>query len=188
MTIQEYFGTLQQSFVEVWKNHLETSKFSDHKALNDYYDEIVDAMDTTIEDYQGIYGKLGDLKNTIDTDINDPVSYLENIKEFLKDGREELISKDDTELWSDLDNVLSIIDSTLYKLKELKESDGAKSLYDYIIEVSLITLYGKVSGNDTIIYKDKEMTQEKAIFRDKKMRKSQIITLNNMKYNLELIK
>lgn len=63
-----------------------------------------------------------------------------------------------------------------------------KSLLDYVIESSLITLYGKVSGNDTIIYKDKEMTQQKAIFKDKKLRKSQIITLNNMKYNLEFLK
>ena len=42
MTIEEYFGTLQQSFVEIWKNHLQTSKYRDHKALNDYYEDIVD--------------------------------------------------------------------------------------------------------------------------------------------------
>ena len=136
MTIQEYFGTLQQSFVEVWKNHLETSKYSDHKALNDYYDDIVDAMDQTIEDYQGIYGKLGNLKNTIETEIDDPIKYLNKLKKFLKDGREELIKKDDTEIWSDLDNVLSIIDSTLYKLKELSESEKVieKSLKDFLTE------------------------------------------------------
>lgn len=137
MTIQEYFGTLQQSFVEIWKNHLATSKYSAHIALNDYYDEIVDAMDTTIEDYQGIYGKLGDLKNVIDTDINNPITYLEKIKKFLKDGREKFIDKKDTELWSDLDNVLSIIDSTLYKLKEFKECKNHKSLFDYINEASI---------------------------------------------------
>lgn len=134
MTPQEYFGTIQQSFVEVWKNHLETNKYSDHKALNDYYDDIVDAVDDAIEQYQGIYGKLGDLKNTMDTDINNPVKYLTDLKKFIKDGREELIKKEDTEIWSDIDEILSIIDSTLYKLKELKESKGHRSLIDYIKE------------------------------------------------------
>ena len=133
MTPQEYFGTIQQSFVEVWKNHLETSKYSDHKALNDYYDDIVDAVDKLIEDYQGIYGKLGDLKNTMSTTINDPIGYLSDLKKFVKTGRNDLIKEDDTEIWSDIDEVLSIIDSTLYKLKELGENQH-RSLRDYLVE------------------------------------------------------
>ena len=132
MTIEEYFGTLQQSFVEVWKDHLSTAKYSDHKALNDYYDDIVDAIDTLIENWQGKYGKTGELKNTMKTEVNKPVEYLETLREFTVNGRKELISKEDTELWSDVDAVLSIIDSTLYKLKELSESK--KSLLDYIKE------------------------------------------------------
>ena len=132
MTIEEYFGTLQQSFVEVWKDHLSTAKYSDHKALNDYYDDIVDAIDTLIENWQGKYGKTGELKNTMKTEVNKPVEYLETLREFTVNGRKELISKEDTELWSDIDAVLSIIDSTLYKLKELSESK--KSLLDYIKE------------------------------------------------------
>ena len=61
MTIEEYFGTLQQSFVEIWKNHLQTSKYRDHKALNDYYEDIVDCVDGLIEAWQGINGKTGEL-------------------------------------------------------------------------------------------------------------------------------
>lgn len=132
MTIEEYFGTLQQSFVEVWKDHLATSKYSDHKALNDYYDDIVDAVDTLIEDWQGIYGKTGELKNTISTKIDNPIEYLESLREFTINGKKEVIDSKDTEISSDIDAILSIIDSTLYKLKELSES--RKSLLDYIKE------------------------------------------------------
>lgn len=124
MTIEEYFGTLQQSFVEIWKNHLQTSKYSDHKALNDYYDEIVEKVDSLIEAYQGIYGKVGDLKNNFKTEFDDPIPYLKELKKFTKDGRKELIKEEDTELWSTVDDILNLIDSTLYKLKELKESRG----------------------------------------------------------------
>ena len=135
MTIEEYFGTLQQSFIEVWKDHLSTAKYSDHKALNDYYDDIVDAVDTLIENWQGKYGKTGELKNTMSTEVNKPVEYLESLRDFTIKGRDELISKEDTELWSDIDTILSIIDSTIYKLKELSESNivSLKSfLYEHL--------------------------------------------------------
>ena len=77
---------------------------------------------------------MGDLKNTIETDIKDPVNYLKKLKKFIKDGRKELIKEEDTEIWSDIDEILSIIDSTLYKLQELKESKGHHSLIYYIKE------------------------------------------------------
>ena len=133
MTPEEYFGTLQQSFTEIWKNHLQTGKYAAHKALNEYYDEIVEKVDKLIEDWMGIHGKVKDLTNTITTKFDDPVPYLEALKKFAKDGRKELIPEDDTELWSDVDDILGTIDSTLYKLKELSESEEPRmSLSDYV--------------------------------------------------------
>lgn len=132
MTPEEYFGTLQQSFVEIWKNHLQTGKYAAHKALNEYYDEIIEKVDKLIEDWMGIHGKVKDLKNTMSTDFDNPIPYLEELKKFAKDGRKELIPEEDTELWSDVDDILGTIDSTLYKLKELKESK--LSLSDYLKE------------------------------------------------------
>lgn len=133
MAPEEYFGTLQQSFTEIWKNHLQTGKYAAHKALNEYYDEIVEKVDKLIEDWMGIHGKVKDLTNTITTKFDDPVPYLEELKKFAKDGRKELIPEEDTELWSDVDDILGTIDSTLYKLKELKESEEPRmSLSDYV--------------------------------------------------------
>ena len=132
MTIEEYFGTIQQSFVEIWKNHLQTGKYAAHKALNEYYDEIVEKVDKLIEDWMGIHGKVKDLTNKLTTKFDDPIPYLEQLKEFAKNGRKELIPEEDTELWSDVDDILGTIDSTLYKLKELKESEN--TLTDYMRE------------------------------------------------------
>lgn len=133
MTIEYYFGTLQQSSVEAWKEHLKTDKYSKHKALNEFYDEIVELVDTLIEDYIGIYGKPKDFKNQMMPDDSGVIKYLENLRLFVLDGREELIDKKDTELWSDIDAILSLIDKTLYQLKELKES-SFKSLVEFINE------------------------------------------------------
>ena len=132
-TIEEFLGTLQQSSVETWREHLKTNKYSAHMALDEFYKEIPDEVDTLIEDYMGVYGKLDEYKNVMTTEKTEAVDYLKNLRVFVLDSREKLIDKNDTELWSDIDDIVSLIDSTLYKLKELKES-SSKSLKDFLLE------------------------------------------------------
>ena len=128
--IEEFFGTLQQSTVETWKEHLKTDKYSSHIALNDFYEDIVELVDALIEDYMGKYGKVKDFKNIMTTEKLGAIKYLEELRELVTSGRKELIDEKDTELHSDIDAILSLIDSTLYKLKELDEQK--MSIVDYI--------------------------------------------------------
>lgn len=132
--IEEFFGTLQQATVEAWKEHLKTDKYSKHIALNEFYEDIVELVDTLIEDYMGIYGKVSDYKNIMTTEKIGAVEYLESLREMCKEADDLFDEDDDSELLSDIDNILSLIDSTLYKLKELKENEGIKSLSEYIKE------------------------------------------------------
>ena len=127
--ISQLFGTLQQSVVNSWKNHLKTSKYAAHMALDEYYKEMPELVDTLIENYQGIYGKVDDYKNILDFN-EDPIKYLKDLRDICVDSKELL--QQNTELESDMDSILSLIDSTLYKLKELTES--FVSLEDYIKE------------------------------------------------------
>lgn len=127
--ISQLFGTLQQSVVNSWKNHLKTSKYAAHMALDEYYKEMPELVDTLIENYQGIYGKVDDYKNILDFN-EDPIKYLEDLRDICVNSKGLL--QQNTELESDMDNILSLIDSTLYKLKELTES--FVSLEDYIKE------------------------------------------------------
>lgn len=132
-TIEEYFGTLQQSMVESWKDHLKTDKYSKHKALNEFYDEIVEKVDALIEEYQGLHEKVEGLKNILTTDKIGTIEYLNELRELAEDGKEKFF-KDEDELKSDVDAILSLIDSTLYKLKELDEHNGLMNIADYIRE------------------------------------------------------
>lgn len=133
--IEEFFGTLQQATVEAWKEHLKTDKYSKHIALNEFYEDVVELVDTLIEDYMGIYGKVSDYKNIMTTEKIGAVEYLESLREMCKEAADDLFDDDkDSELLSDIDNILSLIDSTLYKLKELKENSGMKSLTNFIQE------------------------------------------------------
>lgn len=134
-TIEEFFGTLQQATVESWREHLKTNKYSAHMALDEFYKEMPEKVDTLIEDYMGIYGKLDEYKNVMTTDKMDAVDYLKELRVFVSDSRKKLIDENDTELWSDIDDIMSLIDSTLYKLKELKENaNSSKSLKDFLLE------------------------------------------------------
>jgi hypothetical protein len=142
--IEEFFGTLQQATVETWKEHLKTDKYSSHIALNEFYEDIVELVDTLIEDYMGLYGKVEDYVNLMSTDEIGAVEYLEELHDLVKSGRKDLFKEEDTELASDIDAILSLIDSTLYKLKELKESSFSLRKY----------LNKSLDINERMIYKD----------------------------------
>ena len=131
--IEEFFGTLQQATVETWKEHLKTDKYSSHIALNEFYEGIVELVDALIEEYMGKYGKVTEFKNIMTSEKLGAVKYLEELQELVTIGRAELIDEKDTELHSDIDAILSLISSTLYKLKELKEHK-MKGLAEFIKE------------------------------------------------------
>lgn len=132
--IEQYFGTLQQSTVEAWRKHLKVSKKSQHETLNDFYEDIVDVVDKLIEDYMSIHGKVENYENLLSEKDMDALKYLETLREFTREGADKLFDKDDTELFSDVDNILSVMDTAIYKLKELEESKSYKDLKDFINE------------------------------------------------------
>jgi aryl carrier-like protein len=127
MTISELFGTLQESVTAQWRKHLQTNKYSSHMALDEFYKEMPEKVDALIEAYQADNDIVKDYKNILDEGL-DAVEYLQKLKEITKEGRKLLGS---SELESLCDDILSQIDSTLYKLKHLTE---ARSLRDYLME------------------------------------------------------
>ena len=131
--IGELFGTLQQSVVAEWRKHLQTGKYSKHMALDEFYKDMPEAVDDLIEAYQGHNSvKVEDYKNIIDATEYDALGYLEALHDMIHESKYLL---EGSELLSLLDECLSIIDSTMYKLRELKEDMTAlTSLKSYIKE------------------------------------------------------
>ena len=119
MTIEELFGTLQQSMVETWRSHLKTSKYSEHIALDEYYSAIVDKVDALIENWMGTHEKVEEYVNLLQDEEYESIAYLEALRDIVVEGRELM---DSSELESWVDDILSLIDRTLYKLKNLTES------------------------------------------------------------------
>ena len=74
--LEKMIGILFMSRTYAHMAHLNTSSFAKHKALNEFYEEIVDLADELAEAAQGKFGKLDipymDLKGV----ISDPVAGL----------------------------------------------------------------------------------------------------------------
>ncbi len=119
MKIEELFGTLQQSMVETWRSHLKTSKYSEHIALDEYYNAIVDLVDALVENWMGTHDKVENYVNLLNDEEYESIQYLEALRDIVVEGRDLM---DSSELESNVDDILGLIDRTLYKLKELTES------------------------------------------------------------------
>lgn len=99
--------------------HLTTRSYAEHKALEGFYTEIGDLVDSFVEAFQGKYGLLHDF--TSDYKLPDqPVAYLEYLKTEVETLRRQQRFPQDSELQNIVDEIADLINSTLYKLRFLK--------------------------------------------------------------------
>ena len=133
MTIEELFGTLQQATVASWRKHLRTAKYAKHEALDEFYKELPEKVDALIEGYMGAYGKkITKFENILKSSNMNTLKYLQELKKVCKQGYDLL--DENEELEGLLDDIVNLINSTLYKVKELAESHSYPDLKDYIAE------------------------------------------------------
>lgn len=133
ITIEQLFGTLQQSVVATWRKHLRTAKYAKHIALNEFYEEMPEKVDALIEAWMGANGrKIKGYENILQSANMNTLTYLKELKKVAKQGYELMGGEKDLEAL--LDDVVELINSTLYKVKELNESETMIDLSDYINE------------------------------------------------------
>jgi hypothetical protein len=112
---------LLHSATQVHIFHLQTNSYAEHKALNEYYDEIVDLTDGLIESFQGKYDILKGYENYALNDYENNAQVVKYFKALMKTVDELRVSvKNDSYLQNEIDNVVNLIASTLYKLRFLK--------------------------------------------------------------------
>lgn len=137
MTIEELFGTLQQSIVSTWRKHLRTAKYSKHIALNEFYEEMPEKVDALIEAWMGVNGKkIKSYDNVLQSKNMNTLTYLKELRKVVKQGY--ALMNGEAELEAKLDDIVELIDSTLYKVKELSESKV--DLKDFLMESLAITI------------------------------------------------
>lgn len=116
----EMMSLLFHSQTQVHMLHLQTTSYSEHKALQNYYEGIDGLIDGLVESFQGKYGILSGYKSyNIEgyksTDAT--IKYLQGLCGKVEDLRD---CCEDSYIQNQIDAVGELINSTLYKLRFLK--------------------------------------------------------------------
>ena len=119
--VGQFVSTLFASRTQAHIFHLQTDSFAAHKALNEYYEDIVDLVDDFVESYQGKYGIIGGYSNVSLQEHQSAegiIAYFTLLDAYISKTRQAVCQ--DSFLQNVIDEIVSLISSTLYKLKFLK--------------------------------------------------------------------
>ena len=95
--------------------------YAAHKALDDFYNGIVDITDELVETYQGKYGIIYDyalapMENF--KNVDNCVQYLSSLHAYIDEKKSNIFK--DSDLLNIIDEAKSLIKSTLYKMRFLE--------------------------------------------------------------------
>jgi hypothetical protein len=116
----DFFGKLFQLRDEIHLNHLKITgpgSFAAHSALNGFYSDVLDLIDSLVESYQGKYGIIEIVISN--TKSGDSIKCLEELVK-LTDGGSAYSMFTETWIQNQIDEISTLTYSTLYKLKNLK--------------------------------------------------------------------
>ena len=119
--IGQFVSALMASRTQAHVYHLQTPSFAAHKALNEYYDNIVDIIDGLVEAYQGKYGIITGYSNVALQEYQSCdgiIAYFTTLCMFVEKTRSMIAQ--DSYIQNQVDEVVAEINSLLYKLKYLK--------------------------------------------------------------------
>ena len=96
-------------------NHWTTNSYAQHKALGNFYQDLIDALDKYVEAYQGTFGQLEQVPDQVD----DIIKTLREEMIWLNNNRSNL-SKNIPALENILDEMVALYMKTLYKLESMR--------------------------------------------------------------------
>ena len=119
MKCNDFIGMLFLARDVTHSVHLNTRSYAKHKALNGFYDEIIELADGFAEAYQGRYGLIGPISLMSAKKTGNIVEFLQDQLDEIEAGRYDVCKKDDTPLQNLIDGIIELYLSTLYKLRFL---------------------------------------------------------------------
>lgn len=94
--------------------HWSSRSYSEHVALGEFYDNVLDKLDLVVEAYQGVFGLVGQVP-ALGNRVNAIVDEIRSEMEWLADNRDE-IARNNSVLANQLDDMGHFYATTLYKL------------------------------------------------------------------------
>jgi hypothetical protein len=117
---KDMVSILLHSQTQVHIFHLQTKSYSEHKALQRYYEGIDALVDGIIESYQGKYDVVTGYNSIKTEDYKSPeqvIKYFKALDSMVEKNRK---SVKESYIQNQIDTVQELIFSTLYKLRFLK--------------------------------------------------------------------
>lgn len=99
--------------------HLNTRSYAKHKALQKFYENIIDLADSFAEAYQGRHGLVGPISLMSAKKTSNVIEFLENQLAEIESVRYDVCDKDDSPLQNLIDGIIELYLTTLYKLRFL---------------------------------------------------------------------
>ena len=99
--------------------HLNTRSYAKHKALQKFYESIIDLADSFAEAYQGRHGLIGPISLMSAKKTSNVVEFLESQLAEIESVRYDVVDKSDSSMQQLIDNIIELYLSTLYKLRFL---------------------------------------------------------------------
>ena len=114
----EFILVLLHAATNTHIQHWQTRSFSEHMALNTFYQELPERIDDLVEAIQGAYGEILQFPEEYYRPADTPLDELEQLKEYVEENRQAISPR--SEIQNLIDEIAQLIDSTLYKLRFLK--------------------------------------------------------------------
>lgn len=112
---------IQESLFLVAKSHmwhLLSKSYAQHKALNEFYDELQDLIDELAEASIGVNGELSLCDRTFTySDCAGCIEEIKHYKEYIDNVSQQM--QDQNSLINVLDDINTLCDQTIYKLENL---------------------------------------------------------------------
>lgn len=115
----EFVLTLMHAATNAHILHLRSRSYSEHMALNTFYEELPGLVDDLAEAIQGHEQELLDFPVDYYQPAETALDELTQLQEYVEQER-KMVLPEVSEIQNIVDEIAQLIDSTIYKLKFLK--------------------------------------------------------------------
>lgn len=112
----EFFMRVRAASTSSHVSHLMTHSYAQHVAMGEFYEGIIPLIDKFMESFMGRYG-IPDMFPPVSEKSFDPLTILGNLTKWIDVNRGIFPN---SELQNIIDEILGLINSTGYKVRELK--------------------------------------------------------------------
>lgn len=116
-TFVEFLSTLNSAKQQTIFWHNQTTNYSEHKALNGFYDEILERLDGLVESVAGIYGRpqgYSVIESTDWTSTENTIAYFQSLYKYVETERRNIY--EESWIQNQIDNISELIAQTIYLL------------------------------------------------------------------------